>query len=217
MDENLERLARDAAADPADEAAARRLDAALARAGREEELRERFRFKFQCERQWADLAPTRGSGAKFCDECQRKVFAVQDVGELREHVSKGDCVAVPSSLLERAFSELPGDRRLHSGHATDAPCVVPGGEIPSDIPESLRSFMRREVAQAIGFVPIAIRGQKLVLASATLDPKQLRAFAASFGSREVETVLVTPVEFAALIEALPQQPPMLLGRVAPRE
>ena len=215
MDENLERLAREAASDPADAAAARRLDTALARAGREEELRERFRFKFECPRQWQDLETTRSAKAKFCDECQRKVFAVPDVATLREHVSKGDCVAVPSSLLATAFSELPKDPRFHSAKLPGTPCVVPGGAVPGAVPEDVRSLLWRRIAQTHGLVPIAATDEKLVLAvTLRYAATQLRNLGIVRG-REVETVLVSEEELTKLIAALPESPPMLMGKVTP--
>jgi hypothetical protein len=220
MDEKLERLAREAATDPTDEAAARRLDSALARAGREEELRERYRFKFECPLRWQDLSVSESGRTRYCHECKQRVFAVQDLAELREHVRKGHCVGVPSSLLALAFSELPKERSLHSATDPEAPCVVPGGALPlpQTIPEGVQRLLRREEAERLRAVPIAIRDGTTVLATAKQTPRQARIVAVRF--RRVETVLVAEDELAALIAAIPDFPEedgphVRVGRVAP--
>lgn len=125
MDEELQRLARDAATHPNDEGLARRLDHALRRAGRDDERRARFRFKFQCPLRYEDLAPTSDPLQRSCERCQRQVRFVANVDELAEQVAQGHCVAFERRALEGVVARVAEDPRQHSALAPGTPCLVP--------------------------------------------------------------------------------------------
>ena len=126
MDEDLQRLLREAEAHPTDEGLARRVDHALRRAGRDDERRARFRFKFQCPLRFEDLQPSPVDPLeRACDRCHRQVRFVASVEQLAEQVAQGRCVAFERKALgdvvEWVFGDLwwrPGltrrDRRLIS-------------------------------------------------------------------------------------------------------
>lgn len=195
------RLARAASSDPSDEAAARRLDAALVRAGRAADTSERFRFKFQCSRQWTELTRTERPGVKRCDDCHREVHAVQDLPALREAVSQGECVAFPASRLGHVFEGLATDGRLHSAREAKPPCVVPGGQVPE---RSFASSLPRSMAESLRAAPVGERGEALLFAVVRDAPALLNQLSLATG-REVETVLVTEEELAKLIESMPSE------------
>ena len=93
MDQDLRALQRAAEADPADRDAARRYDEALRRAGDEEALFERYRFKFLCPLAFEDLTEGLHPFVRDCAQCERSVFYCRSPEELAEHVEAGDCVA----------------------------------------------------------------------------------------------------------------------------
>jgi hypothetical protein len=49
---------------------------------------------YTCIRQWDGLAPTADPGVRFCDSCQRGVFALRTRAELRLANAVGRCVAL---------------------------------------------------------------------------------------------------------------------------
>src|SRR5690606_30910293 len=67
LDDELQRLLREAEATPTDEGLALRVDQALRRAGRDEQRRARFRFKFECPLRFEDLRPGKDPLVRSCD------------------------------------------------------------------------------------------------------------------------------------------------------
>jgi hypothetical protein len=201
MDENLEQLARAAASDPTDVAAARRYDAALARTGRVEELRERFRFKFLCPVLWSDLtgaAPRK----RFCGECGRSVNVAEDMALLVEHVRRKACVAVPLSKVSSLIDDLARDPSLHSAREADAPCIVSGAPVPVAVPQELRGLVGRRTARRLGFAPLERHPGKVFVAIYPAASAGKAAIARRLGC-EVETTLVSRAELDALVASLP--------------
>ncbi len=212
MDESIERLARSAAADPEDQAAARRLDAALIRIDRRADVTERFRFKFQCARQWLDLAGTDRPGVKFCDGCQREVHAVSNVAALREAVSHGRCVAFPASQLASAFEGLSREKRLHSAKEVGSACVVGGGALPDVVAPEILELISRSVAERYRVAPVARRAGKLILAAARPDAVPLDDLRFATG-QDVELVPASAAEVDALIARMPEFEDVLMGDI----
>ena len=205
MDQDLEQLARNAASDPTDEAAARRYDTALARGGRPDEVRRRFRMKFECPLQWTDFKRTGTPGIKFCESCQREVHAVEDEESLREKVDKGHCVSFPTAKLAHVFSGLATDARFHSASEETTPCVVPGGKVPDEIPTAaLRIPLSRAMARNLGAVPIGFHEKTLVVA-VTSEHAQFLEDVRFLSGREVKTTLVTEDDFEKLVAKLPER------------
>ena len=125
MDEDLNRLRREVEADRGDRMAAIRYEAALQRGGRHEELRELYRFEFECPKQWSDLKPTRDPLVRNCDACKRKVHFATGPEEFQKHVAARHCVAVLDSRSDARLLELaatPGQRIQEKGRP---PCLVP--------------------------------------------------------------------------------------------
>jgi hypothetical protein len=125
MDEDLQRLTREAATHPNDEGLARRLDHALRRAGRDDARRARFRFKFQCPLRYEDLAPSEHPLVRSCERCHRQVRFVANADELAEQVAQGHCVAFERRALDGVIALVANDPRQHSAIAPGTPCLVP--------------------------------------------------------------------------------------------
>jgi hypothetical protein len=214
VDEELKKLTRAARADPADEAAARHLDAALHRAGRDDEVADRFRFKFQCPKSWNDLEP-RAFGVRFCESCQREVHWVHDAPSLTAEVKRGNCVAFAESALGQAFEGLSRAPGLHSAKETRSPCVVTGGKAPPATPAAVRELMPSHMVHAFRAVPVTRRAGRLIVAAA----EDLPAFALEQLAREsgleVEVVLVTSAEIETLLRSYPaEEEHVLMGAIA---
>jgi uncharacterized protein (TIGR02996 family) len=52
------------------------------------------KFKFQCPKQWSELASTGVEGERHCATCQRRVYYCATIDEARRHAKQGNCVAV---------------------------------------------------------------------------------------------------------------------------
>jgi len=89
VDDELLRLRRACADDPADPLSARAYDAALHRAGKPEEVYERFKLKFQCPKRWEELTQGQALGIRHCDECQKDVYWVSSAEEFDRRVQEG--------------------------------------------------------------------------------------------------------------------------------
>jgi anti-anti-sigma regulatory factor len=124
MDEDLARLQRDACANPADVETARRLEAALGRAGQTEALRARYRFKFLCPLTFEDLEPTGDDDRRHCSRCERDVHLVLDPDAYLEAAAAGRCVSVPSSIVDAALERLVVAPGQHGAEDGAAPCLV---------------------------------------------------------------------------------------------
>lgn len=123
MDQDLSELERRASANPEDRELAERLDRALLRAGREEQVQERYRFKFRCPRRFEDLAFSNDPAQRSCDRCQRSVHFVRTPEELRERTTQGECVAIHRDSLAAGCLELALDPQVSSAEEPLGPCV----------------------------------------------------------------------------------------------
>ncbi|MCO5166075.1 MAG: hypothetical protein M9894_06870 [Planctomycetes bacterium] len=177
MDDDLQRLLRQAEASPGDEALARRVDGALRRAGRDEERRARFRFKFQCPLRFEDLQ-VRGLDplVRSCDRCQREVRFVASVDALAEQVAQGQCVAFERRVLGDVVARVADDPRQHSARVEGSPCLVPT-DLPwvdldafTPTPDLLR-VLPGALAREYRAVPVALAPRVLRVACATVPDK----------------------------------------------
>jgi type II secretion system (T2SS) protein E len=123
VDQDLSELERRARANPEDRDLADRLDRGLLRAGRNEELQQRYRFKFQCPLRFDDLAATPSLSRRTCESCQRSVHLVETPEELAERAAAGDCVAIPRDSLAAGYLELGRSPRLSSAVELEHGCV----------------------------------------------------------------------------------------------
>jgi len=215
MDQELRTLARAADADPTDEAAARRYDAALLQLGKREQVQERLRWKFQCPLKWTDMAATADPAIRHCGSCDRDVHAARDEKELRAHVLQGRCVAFPEALQRQAFEGFEDEKKLHSAKDPARPCVVLGGAAPVEIPlDALNSLAEGHVYRS-HIVPVEVRGSRVVVAVSPQRLWRLDRMRRDAG-RELEATLVSEEELGRLFQMYSaSKRPMLLGRVAP--
>lgn len=147
MDRDVEALRRAAARAPEDADVAARLDQALRRAGRDDEVVERYRAKLRCDLRFEDLDETPVAFTRRCRRCARDVVWTADAKALRAAVRAGRCVAAEGEALEallRGLAASPG--ALDSARAPGAPCLVEGADPEPDwggmlmgmyVPESL--------------------------------------------------------------------------------
>jgi hypothetical protein len=132
MDEELLRLRRQHEATPADDVVARRLVKGLVRAGRRDEARDLYRFKFRCSKKWDDLAreepedPFSLDVVRHCSECQRDVHLVKNVSEVREQVSLGHSVAATEEARTAFVDAAIDDPTISAAADPKRPCVVDG-------------------------------------------------------------------------------------------
>lgn len=123
MDQDLSELERRASANPGDRELADALDRRLLRAGREEQVLERYRLKFRCSKRFEDLPYSDDPARRSCDRCQRSVHFVRTPEELSERAAAGECVAIPRASLAAACLELAQSPRLTSAQEAQRPCV----------------------------------------------------------------------------------------------
>jgi hypothetical protein len=215
-DEDLQRLAREADADPADEAVARRLEQGLRRAGQVDALRARFRFKFLCPLRYEDLAPTDDPLMRACGRCARVVVFVRDPAELAREVARGSCVAFERRALEQVVAGLADQPGLDLVRRPGTPCVV-----ATDLPfVDLDAAPRPPAADALPpgvarqhrAVPVERPGGGVLRVAFATPPTQgdLASVAARAGAARVEPVLAEP---AAVDRALDRLDPreVLMG------
>src|SRR5581483_11140263 len=100
MDEELNRLRREFDANPRDRVIAQRYEAALKRGDRREDLRDLYRFQFQCPMKWSGLEKTADPLVRHCKDCNRSVHFAPGPSEFRAHVAAGHCVAVIDSRAD---------------------------------------------------------------------------------------------------------------------
>lgn len=97
MDDQLEAARRAHAADRTDDAAARRLQAELERAGRHDEVLERFAFELACDLKWEDLHVDTADpfdSERYCARCERSVHSINDLKSFQAAAAAGECVRV---------------------------------------------------------------------------------------------------------------------------
>lgn len=222
MDDELQRLLREAEANPTDEGLARRVDQALRRAGRDEQRRARFRFKFECPLRFEDLRPGKDPLVRSCDRCHREVRFVASVDELAEQVARGHCVAFERRALGDVVARVADDPRNHSARAPGSPCLVPTDLPWVDLetftpPPALVALVPAALAHMYRVVPVERRGGRLRVAIADPAERALGDLRYML-NLEVERVLADP---AALARALlriygPEpEPDLLMGTVLP--
>lgn len=225
LDEDLQRLLREAEAHPTDEGLARRLDHALRRAGRDEERRARFRFKFQCPLRYEDLRPNPVDPLeRACDRCQRRVRFVASVDELAEQVAQGHCVAFERRTLGDVVARVADDPRNHSAKVPGTPCLVPTDLPWVDLdgftpPAALMNLLPAALAHLHRVVPVERAGGVLRVAVASRDGGAPEDLAFMLNTR-VEVVLADPAAVDRAIERIygPEpEPEYLMGDMLPDE
>lgn len=125
MDERLRELQRRAEANAGDAEWAGSYDQALRRAGEDEALAARYRFKFLCRLRFDGLTPTDDPKVRECAECARTVRFVCSQDELSDAVAAGQCVAFHVDALGDAIDWVASDPRTHSAQEQSSPCIVP--------------------------------------------------------------------------------------------
>jgi hypothetical protein len=55
----------------------------------------KIKLAFVCPRDWDELDPTGESGARFCQQCQQKVFLCKNDFDALERARAGHCIAMP--------------------------------------------------------------------------------------------------------------------------
>lgn len=73
---------------------------------------KQYVFKFECSRNWDDLATTDNEKIRYCGQCGNNVFSVQNNEELNSNAEKGNCIYFPPlqtagiPLMPDEFDEL---------------------------------------------------------------------------------------------------------------
>ena len=55
-------------------------------------------FGFKCTNKWAGLNNTAIEDIKFCEDCQKEVFFIEDLVSLEKAIALNRCVAINTSL-----------------------------------------------------------------------------------------------------------------------
>ncbi|MBX3468171.1 MAG: hypothetical protein KF878_14965 [Planctomycetes bacterium] len=220
MDDDVQRLLREAEASPGDAALARRVDGALRRAGRDDERRARFRFKFQCPLRFEDLkAEPSDPLVRSCERCHRQVRFVAAVDALAEQVAQGHCVAFERRVLGDVVARVADDPRQHSARVPGAPCLVPT-DLPwvdldafTPTPDLLR-VLPGVLAHEHRAVPVAAAPRVLRVACATLADRVVQELTFMTGMR-IELALADPAAVDRALERLygPEEEHFLMGEV----
>ena len=59
-------------------------------------------FTFQCPMRWEQMTPTEHTRQRHCDRCARRVTLCVDANEAALRAEQGECIAVPTWLVEGA-------------------------------------------------------------------------------------------------------------------
>lgn len=59
-----------------------------------------WKFRFQCPKQWEQLASGDNPDVRHCDTCQRNVYLCKSFADVGKHSSEGHCVAIGFSESE---------------------------------------------------------------------------------------------------------------------
>ena len=115
------------------------------RAGQRATLKERFRFRFVCPLQWKELQVQGQSlmdlnPERHCQRCNKTVYRVKSLEELRSRALQGDCVAVRATEIDGHLDFLT-DETLRTGSTLEPSCLV--GE---DAPEEEARFTVGDIA-----------------------------------------------------------------------
>jgi len=205
VDADLQELRRAVEAHPGDVTLTQRLEQALRRAGKEDEQRARYRIKFLCARRFEDLTPTPDPQVRLCDQCKRSVTYLRTPAELRGHVARGECTALPQALLPQAFAALAEDPSQHSAPAP-RPCVVESALRFVELEglaverEDLERFSGT-FARTLRLLPLGVSEGKLAVGHAwALSDAELRALKVACQPDALELVRVDPLLLQARIE-----------------
>jgi len=57
-------------------------------------------FGFKCSKHWEALSSTSNEGIKFCDDCQKPVYLINEQTELVKAIELNRCVAINSNSNE---------------------------------------------------------------------------------------------------------------------
>lgn len=138
MDAERQAAARAFEADPSDVGAAKKLEAALARAGETAEVAGRYRAAMVCKLDWNNLAADvfhAYDKARFCTTCRRVVHRVSTPEEFETRVRRGDCV----------MAVIARDPEAQGRHYTLATDLAPGFVVETD---KKRSYQEAPEVQA---------------------------------------------------------------------
>ncbi|MGE0712408.1 MAG: hypothetical protein AB7N76_32895 [Planctomycetota bacterium] len=128
MDQDLARLERRVAANPADEEAGDAYEAALRRSGVPggPALRQLYTFRFECSRRWEQLEPTADPLVRRCEGCARDVHYARDPAEAVAHSDAGRCVAVLDLRRDESLDALAARPRPLplAGARGEHPCLL---------------------------------------------------------------------------------------------
>lgn len=122
MDEEVLRLERALAEAPADAECARRLEAALLRAGRREEVLARYRAKYAC----AQENPGIGRDPR-CAECGRAVVSLGTSPDLAGHQQRGEALALFPEEWSRVLDALLEDSEADVSESPPPLCLLQRG------------------------------------------------------------------------------------------
>ena len=64
-------------------------------------LRYRRTVEVVCDLRWEELTATEAVGERYCDRCRHTVHYCSTIGDAREHVQKGNCVAIDLGIPRR--------------------------------------------------------------------------------------------------------------------
>ncbi|MBL4845436.1 MAG: hypothetical protein JKY65_07920 [Planctomycetes bacterium] len=210
MDQDLNKLEREAIANPGDAEAANKLDRALLRAGREEQATKRYWFKFRCPLRFDDLDLRDDPLLRDCERCAKSVHLVRSPAELANRVAAGDCVAFARDSLVAAYVELARDERIHSAEESTRPCVQDADvrfvelEGLTVSPEALR-WLPSDFAHTYQVVPISWDEERSVLEIACAQLRSARVTLEDLRFMtevDVQLVLADPEAVAQAVELL---------------
>jgi len=85
----------------------------------EKSLPRGFNWKFKCPVSLANLRKTKNMKVDYCNICKKNVYLVQNERELKEHISKGNCVALD---LEQKITSVR-DRPIRRGRIAHRPML----------------------------------------------------------------------------------------------
>jgi hypothetical protein len=132
MDDDLERLERLHQQDPGDAAVAASLKAALLRAGRKDDLRQRYRLGFVCKKRWDEMTVRPGGTGlvRHCGDCKRDVHLATTYRDFDALAAQGHCVAVLPDALPKTIDHLIDAPERGLAKAPGDPCLVEGQAVP---------------------------------------------------------------------------------------
>ena len=60
-------------------------------------------FSFRCEKKWGNLEQLSDDRVRFCHDCRRTVHFCRTDGELREAITRNDCVCIEVQPPENPY------------------------------------------------------------------------------------------------------------------